>query len=240
MKKIQMFSLFGLGRLAGDSASQLSLEKIDLQRVSKTIGWLKRFCDYLDLPVSSKLISRHPNPQSKGELEILLSSVRSEMESRFFLLIPSHIASFYDKDDFLTGVAATAFPNSQDELRLAGTCFALGQNTACVFHCMRALEYGLGALAKEVGVTFDIQNWQNVLDQIAKAKEERARTLSRGPEKNEQLQFLSEAIAEFRHFKDGWRNYVSHNKIKYDESQAQKVLEHVASFIEILSAHLKE
>ena len=45
------------------------------------------------------------------------------------------------------------------------------------------------------------------------------------------LQFLSEAIVEFKYFKDGWRNYVSYAKVPYDAQQANQILNHVTSFI---------
>jgi hypothetical protein len=116
----------------------------------------------------------------------------------------------------------------------------MGQNTASVFHMMRVLEFGIEWLAKDVDVTVGVDTWHTILDQIEKRIREMANTLPRGVEKNARLQFLSEAAKEFRYFKDGWRNYVSHARSVYDEHQARSVLEHVKSFMLTLAKAAKD
>lgn len=105
---------------------------------------------------------------------------------------------------------------------------------------MRVLEHGLRALAKDVGKAFDVQNWQNIIDQIESEIRTQGKTLPVGPAKSERLRFLSEAAKEFSFFKDGWRNYVSHGRAAYDEHQARMVMDHVRTFMNGLSALLSE
>lgn len=105
---------------------------------------------------------------------------------------------------------------------------------------MRVLEHGLRALAADVGKTFSVQNWQNIIDQIESEIRQMGKTLPAGPEKSDRLQFLSEAAKEFVYFKDGWRNYVSHNRAVYDEHLARSALEHVRSFMTVLAGRLAE
>jgi hypothetical protein len=59
-----------------------------------------------------------------------------------------------------------AFPSAGPDAFSATDCYAMGHNTAAVFHCMRVLEHGLSALSDDLGLSFDIQNWQNIIDQI--------------------------------------------------------------------------
>lgn len=66
------------------------------------------------------------------------------------------------------------------------------------------------------------------------------KTLPSGQARNDRLQFLSSAAKEFVFFKDGWRNYVAHNKAIYDEHQARSTLEHVKAFMTTLSLRLAE
>lgn len=113
--------------------------------------------------------------------------------------------------------------------------WALGHYTASVFHMMRVLEYGLGALAREVGVKYDNQVWYNVINEIEAAIKSERNSILKGNDRKNRLNFLSEAAKEFVYFKDGWRNYVSHNKAIYDEPQARRVLEHVRHFMNILT-----
>jgi len=105
---------------------------------------------------------------------------------------------------------------------------------------MLILERGLGALAKDVELTFDVQQWNTIIDQIEKKIRELSQSLSKGISKNERMQFLSEAAKEFFYFKDGWRNYVSHGRGDYDEHQAASVLEHTRAFMNHLSSQLSE
>lgn len=145
------------------------------------------------------------------------------------------------KDDWAACV--TAFPSTQVDIFSATDCYALQHNTACVFHCMRILENGLKALAASVGLTFDVQQWKNIIDlievEINKIRQNGIPGLGKA-EKDARLQFLSEAAKEFSYFKDGWRNYVSHNKLAYDEHQALGTLEHVRGFMNQLSKQLSE
>jgi hypothetical protein len=132
------------------------------------------------------------------------------------------------------------FPSARDDVLAAVDLWSLGHSTACVFHLMRVLEHGLRALARDVGRTFDIQQWQNIIDEIKSEIEKLGKSLPRGTEKNQRLQFLSEAAKEFTYFKDGWRNYVSHGRGVYNDHQARSVMEHVRAFMTTLSSRLNE
>jgi hypothetical protein len=134
----------------------------------------------------------------------------------------------------------SAFPSAQRDIFCAVDCFALEHHTASVFHCMRVLERGLGTLAQDVRLNFAIQQWNTIIEQIESKITEARKTLPRGAEKNERMQFLSEAAKEFFYFKDGWRNYVSHNRGDYDEHLAASVLEHTRAFMNHLSNVLSE
>jgi hypothetical protein len=236
-------STTGLLITEGENPKSLdrNLTSEETNLIKERLEKLKNFCDRMGLTVSAILLSHKIDnlPTHSNEMNMLWLAIKSELQDRLFLHVPSYRAKFFEKDDFLLEPARIAFPLANQEMIEAGNCFTAGLNTACVFHCMRSLEHGIGALAKDVKVSFEVQTWHNILDEISKA----IATIGNGPKspaKNIRMQFLSEAVAEFRHFKDGWRNYVCHNRVKYDEAQALKVMEHVGSFIEALSANLTE
>lgn len=132
------------------------------------------------------------------------------------------------------------FPSAEKDILASVDCWALGHGTASVFHSMRVLEYGIAALARDIGREVGTHNWQNIIDQIEAEIRNLGRTLPSGLGKSERLQFLSEAAKEIVYFKDGWRNYVSHNRASYDVHQARSVLEHIRSFMTTLSRRLGE
>jgi hypothetical protein len=59
-------------------------------------------------------------------------------------------------------------------------------------------------------------------------------------EKDKKLEFLSRAASEIGYFKDGWRNYVNHNRRPYDVNEARGVYAHVGAFMSVLSEQLSE
>ena len=142
------------------------------------------------------------------------------------------------EDDWKAALAA--FPSIRRDVICAVDCYALEQDNASVFHCMRILEKGLGAIAADVGLTFDLQQWHNIIEQIESKIAEERKTLPKGASRNDRLQFLSESTKEFFHFKDGWRNHVAHGRGNYDEHQALSVLEHVRTFMNLLASRLSE
>jgi len=180
------------------------------------------------------------NADISTEMRVLLETVAAGLKGQLVYRYPSEkgIILFNWKEDW--AAVAGSFPSAEKAILAGVDLWALGHSTASVFQFMRVLEHGLRALAKDVGKTFDIQNWQNIIAEIESEIRSLREMLPRGSEKNDRLQFLSEAAKEFFYFKDGWRNYVSHNKATYDEREARSVLEHVKSFMTVLSSRLNE
>lgn len=220
------------GRVLNDDEKGSLVERLNrLLALSKRIG-LKTAPVLIEFKIAEL-------PTTLGEMNMIWLAVKSEMKSGLFLSVPSEKANFYNLDKPISQSGMDAFPNSAQELRYAGNAFVADLPTASVYHCMRALEYGLLALASDLQVTVGTQTWHGVLNDIEAAiTKERAK--QNAPNKNVRLQFLSEAANEFRHFKDGWRNYASHVKVNYDDSQAARIMQHVGTFIDLLSKELRE
>jgi hypothetical protein len=64
--------------------------------------------------------------------------------------------------------------------------------------------------------------------------------LGQKEQKGAKLEFLSRAATQIGYFKDGWRNYVSHNKRPYDVNEAKGVYEHVGAFMNVLAEQLSK
>ena len=178
-------------------------------------------------------------PKSWEELDLLVNAFKRE-RNRVFLYMPTADAEFWQSKSLLTPKARAAFPKLSQELKAAGNAYACGLATAAVFHCMRALEHALAALAVDVGLTRQKEQWHNIIEQIEARVRDLNRTLPMGVAKDERINFLSQAAKEFMYFKDGWRNYVAHNRISYTQSDALEVIEHVQAFTEKLAVSLKE
>ncbi|MCA1453231.1 hypothetical protein I6F35_08380 [Bradyrhizobium sp. BRP22] len=169
--------------------------------------------------------------------------VAAELNEKFFLFLDKQDAELFEREEPFGSQMAGAFPSANQELKDAAQCISLGKGTAAVFHAMRAVEIGIRVVAREVGKSFDVQQWNDILNQIESVLGEWRRNGIPGllkPDKDAKLEYLSRAAAEIGYFKDGWRNYVSHNKRPYDTLEAKSIYEHVGSFMKILSEHLSE
>ena len=97
------------------------------------------------------------------------------------------------------------------ELVEANTCLALERDTACVFHLMRGVEYGLRALAGAVGVSqqptipMEYKEWQPLIEEINSKQYEALRSW-RGAAKADASAFFNRIVADLFTFKDEVRN----------------------------------
>jgi hypothetical protein len=86
------------------------------------------------------------------------------------LHIPLSKTHYYIEPDKLFEAAWKRFPDGQLDMWNASRCFAIGQHSACVFHCMNVLQRGLYSLADHLGVTFkfpiELANWNQVIVEI--------------------------------------------------------------------------
>jgi hypothetical protein len=110
---------------------------------------------------------------------------------------------------------------------------------------MRVLERGLGWLAGRINAgpspltlstPVECEEWGSIIRNIqARIDEELNANNPRTPQRNQDLACYGMAAAEFRYFKDAWRNHVMHDRNdSYDEPEALRVLEHVTRFMTLL------
>lgn len=178
-----------------------------------------------------------------GQFSFLRETIEKSLQNRLFLFLPPQDAAQYKDPLALFAKTQNAFPTAQNDITAAVRCRALGLGTACVFHCMGVLQPGLYALADAVRAKFDhhfaLESWGKIIDLI---EDELSilRKAKKSNEKDEQLNFYSQAAAQFRYFKDAWRNHVCHLRKQYEADEATLVLSHVREFMEHLSSRLEE
>lgn len=215
------------------------------QAISRDISLMRLLCHDLGLPVSEEVLQRRIGdpPQTARELDFLVEGVFAELNTKLFLFVPSYRDRYYEKEDIVSDLVKFGFPSVAGELSNAATCFALDQFTASVFHSMRAAEIGVRALATSLKVelkhSIELTEWGVLQGEIDK----KIRDISQKPrttERDEDQKFYSEAAAQLRYFKDGWRIRVAHARATFNEGQAQTALDHTCAFFETIAQRLKE
>jgi hypothetical protein len=206
-------------------------------------------CEKLDLISTTGLVTHiESEVHLKGKnytyvdlsnhLDTLRFSFVAELRKNSCFRIATEKDKFFERDDLFGPEVSKVFSSCVGEIQNAGTCYALEQNDACVFHCMRVLELALRILAKELGVTFsgtlDLQNWQNIIENV----ESEIKNLEKLPKsryKSETLKIFSGAAMQFRWVKEAWRNHVMHGRDCYDEGKAHSILDHVKELMQALA-----
>jgi hypothetical protein len=204
--------------------------------LAATIDRLNRIMEYLDDP------DRHIDDMA-DKLTMLLEVMEDELRRRVFLYIPPERAYLYrDPQEWFKKVIP-AFPSAKHDAEDASRCYALGLYTACVFHCMAVLQSGLYAMALDLKVPFkhsiELAEWNAVIAGI-EAKIEPLRSMPKSDNREELLTFFSGCAAQFRYFKDAWRNHVAHMRREYGPGEAWQVFIAVRDFMELLSTRLHE
>jgi hypothetical protein len=234
----------------GDAVGRIAANCDELQLVSarKQVDRINKSLDLRSLPLYTEL---------GGLLSELRIRIQEDLEEHVFYQVgASKVNDFFKRvsdDDGEKWTPKTAgevfgravtnkFPSASWDLAEASKCLVTSRNTACVFHLMRALELGLGALGKPFAVSLDHTNWGTALDQIEKAiRAMPANPAWKGlPDFKAQHEFYSQVASHFGILKDAWRNYTAHARGRYDEEEAWDILRNVRGFMQKLATRLHE
>ena len=221
------------------------LDADDLNSLQEHLSKLLDLCESLDLPVSKDLVigAKKDPPQTEREFELLTNALYSEAKNKLLIFVPPHRGKYFYAAKFIKEEIKGAFPKAHAEIREAGKSFALERYTATVLHCVRAVEIGLKAMAValkvENKIPIELLEQETLIRQI-ESKISDMKDGAKGPEKDANQNFYSEAAMQFRYFKDGWRVRAAHARETYDEDQASGIIEHTVTFFEILAKRLKE
>jgi hypothetical protein len=175
------------------------------------------------------------------ELRVLREILQSELSrSHFYHYPPAKAALLLDFATDWEGIIK-AFPDVKEEALAAIDLYALGHDTASVFHSMRVAEHGLRSLAKERKIALPKKRpiewgtWQDIIDRLDDEIKNIAKTKPAGSAKDRALSFYSGARADLNGFKDEYRNLVMHLRATYDEHQSLRAIRRVHDFMNRIS-----
>jgi hypothetical protein len=141
-----------------------------------------------------------------------------------------------------------AFPKAAPEIKEAGNCLALGLNTAAVFHLMRVSEYGLRVLAERLGAIptkwpIEFSQWKDVIVGIEsklKSKVEAVDQMTKGYDKDQDLDFYNGLMADVRHLKISRDRIMHAREYYYNRLDALAVCARVEDIMRKLAEKVSE
>jgi len=226
--------------------SDLSTE--DLDYFKKTIKLIRKECEahgfsateesleYFDVRFEGSL----PSYGEVKEFFIHLGyTFTGELNQHLFVQIPLEKKGYFNRDDLFDAEVNAKFPKVASDTKSAGDCYATGNPTASVFHLMCILEVGLDSLSAALGIPYSEKNWNEIFRSIEEAI---AKINEHGgnPDWKNDKSFYSQAVLEFKFFRDAWRNHAIHARAKYSDREAESIFQHVKKFMEHLSTRLQQ
>jgi hypothetical protein len=162
--------------------------------------------------------------------------------SRKFVYIPSPDDEYLGKGKLFGDSVFDDLLDARQDIEDVANAMASGLHTAAVFHGIRASEYGLRAIAIELGVELtdkgqpiplEYGDWNKIIV-ACNGKITEARKLPNDQQKNERIQRLSDCVGKCERILDLWRNDVCHTRTRYSQVQAKAALETVGEFLQLV------
>lgn len=186
-----------------------------------------------------------------------LFSETSEIESRFadhlsdvvmLVLQPNEASLMLPVDKLIGGIGPhvegfpAAFPNASHDIEEAAKCYAFNRYTASVFHCMRALEAGVGAFSKLLDIPNPTKaaekNWGVILRKITEALDSKwprgGRISGTLGAEYEKIHVTLDAI------KNPWRNATMHVESTYSPHESLHIIRCTTMFLVEIAKHCDE
>src|SRR5450759_1457571 len=154
-----------LGDFMVESLSGMSdSEKAEVLRNLKVTG---------DLRINNVKFSAERMVQ---HIETIYRGLRIELSSLLLRVIPREKGAYISEEWLADTVLFAKFPDTVVEFHRAGRCYAYGENTACVFHLMRVVDFLLGEVAGKLMIPYDPRTWSAVGQYITKQMEQKYQT----------------------------------------------------------------
>ena len=167
-----------------------------------------------------------------GNLQQWMSS---EMRRIEFIRVDKQ--QFYSSKPLFKPFITDIYPVLTYDVVEAGNCLALDRATACVFHLMRVVEFGVQELGDKLGVPLAKEIvWQTIMNQVNKKIGEMP---DKPPHKKRTKEVYSDVAGHLYNVKVAWRNPVMHPNKTYTAEEAEHLFLSVGRFMEALIKLLK-
>lgn len=168
--------------------------------------------------------------------------LKTDLDKSVFMFMPLVEAKYYDQDELFGSEVKARFPKATKEIVSAGNCYATGNNTACVFHLMRAVELGARTMFRGMKATKHLKRPMTLCTwgELTAALDEGLKGLTIGKRSNtakaNTFQFYSHAVGVFKHFKGAWRDPVSHTGRFYQPGETKDIMDNTRQFMQHLAS----
>lgn len=240
------------------------------QRIDRLVGMIvqcRSYTDTLSLKSSTRQIQRigavlDERPVTPAEMRTMFQELKTRIEediqdcvfycindpirmTRFFtksseqpnagFLVPKRSDEIYDR------IILDCFPESEDDLVETCECFVFHRYTACVFHLMRVVEFGLLRIARLAGISDPKPSWGTVLNQLDRLAF-RTKYGDLPDSVRPHVATIKNVLPTLNAIQHAWRNKVSHADLApkngISEEICLEIMNAVQAFMRILATSL--
>jgi hypothetical protein len=162
---------------------------------------------------------------------------RRQPGQRVSIHLPKGVAAFYEHPQLFGMEVGRRFPSAKFDIREAGSCFALGRNTACVFHLARAAQVTVRCLCRHLGCASYVESLPAMIDQAESFLQDR---IECEQVDEHRLEYNVVALAALRAFREALENSYPGPAGAYDEPRARQAMETGRSLMQHLALQLCE
>jgi hypothetical protein len=221
-----------------------ALAQEERKEILDTLDWVASACEQIGMIGIMNDIGRArrdaevlfaDRQKLRFHIEHITERVVDELRDQSFLHIPPERIKYYEQKDLFGDIVGGKFPNIREDLANAGTAYAVGLNTACVFHLMRVMEHCVQRLARRLKVSvinIERESWHQIMLHVHKQVSAIPGGSKSTSAINNRKQQFAVAASRLDHVRIAWRNDVMHPKATYDQKEAFDVLMSVRAFLE--------
>ncbi len=177
-------------------------------------------------------------------MDDISSRMNDELSSVFLYYLAPEKRDYYQQTALFGEKFKQAFPSANTEVIEAGNCFALGRNTAAVFHVMRAMELVLRALSASLRIPPVTEgwekNWGKMLPKIKSKIATNDADLKDDPTWSSSKDFYHKAYSFLEGVRQPIRNETMHTESVYDDGGAENVMNAARAFMSHVAERIKE
>jgi hypothetical protein len=237
--------LGSLKMISQTSDRDLKIDDDVLEIINGNLDVAANWCGKLNLRMSVLGVERAKgdiadNPtadQVNRSVEELHNRINDEIWPILLMYLTPEQVEWYKKQDAFGEDVAKKFPSAGFDIEEASKCYALGRDTACVMHLMRALEIGMRGLAQHIEVSIENNpTWTNVLDKI---DDEIKKPYKKSIWNTAESEWFSDAAKHIRTYVKA-RNRTQHPDKKYTPEEARRIFDAVCELMQHLATRIEE
>jgi hypothetical protein len=184
-----------------------------------------------------ELVSKLEDPnlpiwEAGAGLRDFCERLRHELATHYYVQLDQLLVLFYGSPRRDWEPTLTVYPQLGQEIEEASKCLGLERYTACGFHLMRIMEFGLHSVRQLAGAKKKPVTWDGILVAIDKKLSDQKNPMKKTKKGREKLKLLAESAMYIRAAKDAWRNPTMHDYTRvYGRGQAIETYQAVQGFM---------